>query len=370
VNITKHELVQFVEALNNKSVMDNITNFGNQILYTLEHIHYIDVLEQIKNRQDLLPSENLIRPNEFVAFYVPNGKMLSDLCYGCKSCLANKITHIRHSDKCNASCNFCYFYMVKDDSRILPKWAYRESCTRFNLDVNEIKLLLSKQIFGKVNAIGWLEKEPLLEMEKMEPIMQFISDNGVYQYLYTNGILANKDNLLMLKDFGLNEIRFNLQATDFSPATLAYMRLACTIIENVCIETPIYSKSYNNFLKHKSYILDSGIKQINMPELQINPNNLDIFKSEGKIYRHRRGYVSPISSRNYVYDLIELAISESWNCIINDCSNDTKFFRGVFNTDSPDLNCGILYETPFFLFLPIQYYLDVIDEYIISEMEF
>jgi len=366
MSITKDDLVLFLQSLKQEYVLKNLTNYGEQILYTLEYIHYQDVLNHIKKRQDSLAIES---PNNFLAFYIPKNKTIDDIAYGCRCCLANKITHIRHSDKCNSNCNFCYFYMQSDDSRVLPYWAYRESSTRFNLDEDEMKLLLYKQIFNKVNAIGWLEKEPLMKMEKMKPIMKFISDNGIYQYLYTNGILANKDNLLMLKDWGLNEIRFNLQASDFSPAVLAYIRLAGTIIENVCIETPIYSKSFENFLKHKDYILDSGIKQINMPELQINPNNIKVFESEGQVYRHRRGYVSPVSSRHYVYDLIELAIKESWDCIINDCSNDTKFFRGVYNTHNSDINSGIMYETSF-KYLPIQYYLDIVNQYVDVELEF
>ena len=193
--------------------------------------------------------------------------------------------------------------------------------------------------------------------------MEFIASRKKHQYLYTNGVLANKKTLELLKTWGLNEIRFNLQATNFSKRVLNNLKSACEYIDTVCIETPIYSQSYRNFLKHKDFILDCGITQINMPELQISPTTLETFKDEGPIYRHRRGYVSPISSRQYVYDLIELAVEEQWNVIINDCSNDTKFFRGVYRSENPDFNTGILYETQF-SFLPAEYYLNVIDKYV------
>jgi len=355
--IPKDEILEFI---NGASKLKSLSEFEKNVLLTLEHIHYTDVLKKIKERQDEL---NLFRPNPFIAFYKPSKKF--KIMPSCLACLDNKITHIRHSDQCNCDCDFCYYKGEAPDHRMTPKWAYRESITRFNLDVDEMKLLLSKQISGKVQAVGWLEKEPLLDIDKMAPIMEFINS---YQYLYTNGILATDDNLKRLKDMGLNEIRFNLQATDFSDVVLSNMIKACDIIDNVCIETPIYSKSYKNFIKYKELIKSSGIKQINMPELQLQPTTAQLFLGEGIVYRHRRGYVSPVSSRHYVYDLIELAIKENWPLVINDCSNDTKFYRGVTLYETQDIHCGINYKTEF-SFLSGEYYRYVLDKYVEAELE-
>jgi pyruvate formate-lyase activating enzyme-like uncharacterized protein len=363
--ISKSELVEFINSYKIKE----LSKFEKDVLYTLEHIHYVDVLDKIKIRQDKL---KLYQPNQFLAFYKPSEQ--HQILPSCVACLDNKITHIRHSDQCNCNCDFCYFKGSPEGHRFIPKWAYRESMTRFNVDLEEIKLLLGKQLFGKVKAIGWLEKEPLMDMDKMIPLMEFINLkqlggwNKSYQYLYTNGILATEDNLKRLKDAGLSEIRFNLQATDFSDAVLSNMVKACEIIDNVCIETPIYSKSFKNMIKYKELIKNSGIKQINMPELQLSPSTFNLFNDEGMIYRHRRGYVSPVSSRHYVYDLIELAIKESWPLVINDCSNDTKFYRGVSLVESRDIKCGIAYRTAF-SFLPPAYYLYIVNKYVQSVLD-
>jgi len=362
--ISKNELIHFVESLKYDEVRKTLSSTAEQILYTLEHIHYVDVLNKIKKRRDQL---DLFKPNDYITFYIPKNKTNKDISISCVACLRNKINHVRPVDYCNCKCDFCYYYGKGHD--IIPKWAYLESMMRRNLDKDELKLMFQKQVFGKAKAIGWLNGEPLLVMEKMKPIMKLISDNETYQYLYTNGVYANETNLKKLADWGLNEIRFNLQATDFSPDVLSNMENACKIIDNVCIETPIYSKSFNNFVKYIGKILQMGIKQINMPELQINGYNLNLFKKEGPIYRHRRGYVSPISSRHKVYDLIEMAIKNEWDVIINDCSNDTKFYRGVAFRYNDNVECGIVYNTQF-KFLPVKYYLDVINEFIDVEMEY
>ena len=343
-----------------QSATDIYSDIGKDVLFTLEHLHYTDIYNQLKERRKKISNMTSLY-REFVNFYIPTGKEYRDVSFACISCLKNKINHVRHSSQCNAKCEFCYFYGQVDPSRFVPQWAYRESSLRSNMNLDEIMIMLHKQILPQVDAIGWLEKEPLINLEKMQPVMGFISNHGKYQYLYTNGILANEETLKKLNSWGLNEIRFNLQATDFSQQVLDHLTLAGKIFEYVCIETPLFSKSFNNFKKHKSQIIDSGVKQINAAELQLTPFNMDVFKDEGEIYRSRRGYVSPVSSRHYVYDLIELADDEKWDIIINDCSNDTKFFRGV----APD--SGIHYETCF-KFLPYEYYLKVIDKYVGKEL--
>jgi pyruvate formate-lyase activating enzyme-like uncharacterized protein len=229
----------------------------------------------------------------------------------------------------------------------------------FTLD--EVNLMLDRQAV-KYDAIGWLQKEPLEELDNIQPVMEKIAGLGVHQYMYTNGVHANKGVLEKLAEWGLNEIRFNLQATDFNPYVIESLGFASDLFSWTLIETPIYSKSYENYLKYKDDILATGLDQINMPELQICAVDLiDHFvETEGPVYKHRRGYVSPISSRHYTYSLIEMAEKESWPVMINDCSNDTKFFRGA-PSESPLGHVG--YVSPFELpFKHIMYLVDQVME--------
>jgi pyruvate formate-lyase activating enzyme-like uncharacterized protein len=180
--------------------------------------------------------------------------------------------------------------------------------------------------------------------------MRELHKRGAHQYMYTNGILATYPVIDKLAEWGLDELRFNLQSSNFSDDVLDNMKYAAQKIQWVGIETPMYSKSYRNFIKHKDRILDSGIHQINLPELQICslPLITHFEKTEGPVYKHRRGYISPISSRHYTYDLIELAEVEKWDVIINDCSNDTKFYRGAIpQAPLGMVNYDSAFELPF-----------------------
>jgi hypothetical protein len=63
-----------------------------------------------------------------------------------------------------------------------------------------------------------------------------------------------------------------------------------------------------------------------------------------------------------------MAIKEQWPFIINDCSNETKYYRDTpFIPD--DVIQGVIKHTTQFAFLHPQYYMFVIDNYIKDEIE-
>lgn len=290
----------------------------------IENLQCEDVLAKIRDRQKgikLWQDEN-----GFLAIW---NATRDGLVKSCRACLFGKLSHVRSSIQCSQNCDFCFYY--KQTLRPIPKGMYQFTGMPNLFTKAESKLLITRQV-EKYDAVGWLQREPLEEMEKLPDIMNHIASKGVWQFLYTNGVHATEDNLKLLADSGLNEIRFNLQATDFSFTILKRMKFAVELGFIVLIETPIFSKSFKNFIKNKSQILDIGLTQFNAAELQVCGLNYELFKkTEGTMYKHRKGYVSPISSRQFTYDLIYMAEREDWPFVILDCSNETKYFRGTKN---------------------------------------
>jgi len=302
------------------------------------------VLDQIRQRQDKI--EGLTREERGFIAYLGKG-----LTPGCHTCLYGNLTHVRHSSKCTQECLFCYYNGL--EVRQLTKDRYVVEGN--HMTAEEAELFFHRQ-GDQIQAVGWLQKEPLMEMDKMATLMRSISKRGVHQYLYTNGVHATEENCKILHDSGLQEIRFNLMASKFSGAVLNNMKVARKYFDYLCVETPIYGESRALFEKRKERVLDTALDQINMAELQLTPASIKSFEGEGPVYRHRLGYTSPISSRHHIYDLIEMAARESWPVTINDCSNETKFARGI----SRSAPFGeISYETC--LNLPYESYLYALD---------
>lgn len=244
---------------------------------------------------------------------------------GCRSCLLGTgLGAIRKTNKCNIECKFCYNYGELDSIPPVGEGMWDIGGTKFY--EKDIDLLLS--IYQKPTGIAYVYLEPFIEIEKYYSVIKKFSDANIHQHLYTNGTLATAENLKALGEAGLNEIRFNLGATNCSDKVIENIRIAKKYIENVGIETPMTPEFFETFLKKKKTILDTKLDFINCAELHLNENNIYNYFGEN-MYVSRHGYISPIWSRELTLKFMKIADEEKWNLVVHDCSNYTKFARDL-----------------------------------------
>ena len=167
-----------------------------------------------------------------------------------------------------------------------------------------------------------------MEIEKYYSVIKKFHAAQIYQHLYTNGTLATEETLKALGDAGLDEIRFNLGASNCSDKVIKNIATAKKYIQNVGIETPMTPEFFEAFCQKKQAILETKLDFINCAELHLNENNIDNYSGEN-MYISRHGYISPIWSRELTLKLMKIADEESWDLAVHDCSNDTKFARGL-----------------------------------------
>jgi len=274
---------------------------------------------------------------------------------GCQCCLFTQAAFqsIRGAADCNLSCRFCYYH--NKPKAYLPRDHYRIEGQLFSLD--DLKNLIDKRC-DDVKGIAWVYYEPFTALDKHLRAIDYISQKGIHQWLYTNGTLATEDNLKQLADCGLTELRFDLAATMCSDKVIKIMKFARQYFEYLVVESPMFEEYMISFLNNKDKILDTGLDHINCAELHLVPNIARHWANE-PLYIYNDGYVSPISSRNYTYDLIELAEKEQWKGIfINDCSNSLKYYRGV-KRGFPSLRINIKKE----MSPSINWYVTSVDRY-------
>ena len=190
----------------------------------------------------------------------------------------------------------------------------------------DVELLLS--IHSAPTGISYVYLEPFMEIEVYYGIIERFHKAGIHQHMYTNGILVSEENLRALKKAGLDELRFNLGATNCSERVLENMALAARILPHVGIETPMTPEFYETFLRKKERILTSGIEFINCAELHLNENNLQNYAGE-PLYMYRQGYLSPIWSHELTLRLMRVAAEEGWDVVLHDCCDRTKFARDL-----------------------------------------
>ena len=289
-------------------------------------------IESIRKRMDLIPG--LIIDNFGLSAHL--GKRLSP---GCRACKDNKWTVVFIGNACNCKCYFCPQPHAKpvlgskaDNNGIVytPEGRYYSSHLLIRL----------KNAITKKNllAIGYGGGEPLLYIERIKDYAREITalDSGLYQYVYTNGKLVTKSIIQELREVGIQEVRFNLAATDFSQEIINKMECARKIMPFLTIEIPVLKDTAQKLKKNIGRFIDIGVDQISLSEVLVNLYNERYFRNEPCYYtactsleeikngigipgilRHDR---YPIWSRNVTYDVMEIVAKEKWPITINDCS--------------------------------------------------
>ncbi len=270
----------------------------------------------------LLAEIDGLRTLEGRTYYVGNDDHFPQ---GCRSCLLGTgLSAIRKTNKCNLECKFCYNYGELDQIPPVGEGLWEIGGTRFY--EKDIDLLLSIQ--KKPTGISYVYLEPFMEIEKYYPIVKRFRAAQVHQHLYTNGTLATEAQLKALGEAGLDELRFNLGASNCADKVIQAMGIAKKYIPQVGIETPMTPEFFDCFFKKKEVILATGLDFINCAELHLNPNNIDNYAGE-PMYMTRLGYLSPTWSRELTLKFMRTAVEEHWPIAVHDCSNHTKFARDL-----------------------------------------
>jgi len=244
---------------------------------------------------------------------------------GCRSCLLGTgLSAVRKTNRCDAACPFCYDCGQLDAIPPIGEGLWEIGGTRYREE--DLALLFALQ--RKPTGIAYVYLEPFMEIEKYYGIIRRFHEAGIHQHMYTNGIRANEENLRALGEAGLDELRFNLGATNASDAVIDHMAIAKKYIPQVGVEAPM-TREFDRVLREKAgSILATGIDFINCAELHLNENNLGNYFGE-PLYFHRMGYLSPIISRDLTLGWMRIAAEEGWPVVMHDCSNHTKFARDL-----------------------------------------
>ena len=319
MKISKKDALQWFEFFSMLPENEEVMTKQQEIIYST----FAQIEEVIDHRNDMMMSEiKGLKTLENRTFFVGNE---SKFPKGCRSCLLGTgLSAIRKTNKCNLECKFCYNYGEIDDIPPIGEDMWEIGDTKFY--DKDIDLLLSIQ--QKPTGISYVYLEPFMEIEKYYSIIKKFSAAGIHQHLYTNGTLATEETLKALGEAGLDELRFNLGASNCSDKVIENIGIAKKYIKNVGIETPMTPEFFKEFFKKKQAILETKLDFINCAELHLNENNIDNYYGEN-MYIARQGYISPTWSRELTLKFMKIADEENWDLAVHDCSNYTKFARDL-----------------------------------------
>lgn len=349
MKISKKDALMWFEFFAQLPEDEELSPKQEEIVYAT----FAQIEAAIDHRNEALMSEiKNLKTLDNRTYFVGNENKFSN---GCRSCLLGTgLGAIRKTNKCNLNCKFCYNHGQIEDMPPVGEGLWEIGGTKFY--EKDIDLLLS--IHKKPTGIAYVYLEPFMEIEKYYSVIKKFSDAQIHQHMYTNGTLATEETLKKLGEAGLNEIRFNLGASNCSDKVIENIAIAKKYIKSVGIETPMTPEFFEAFLNKKQAILDTKLDFINCAELHLNENNIYNYYGEN-MYISRAGYISPIWSRELTLKLMKMADEENWDLAVHDCSNYTKFARGL-NLSSKEgkwfgaSNYGCEFaKIPYDVFLPI-----------------
>jgi pyruvate formate-lyase activating enzyme-like uncharacterized protein len=236
---------------------------------------------------------------------------------GCRLCGEGAWSCLFINNLCNTRCFFC---PTKQDNLDEPG----TSTLTFTNPEGYADYL---QRFG-FNGASISGGEPLLTFDKTLAFMAKIKERigkGIYLWLYTNGTLSTKDKIHRLADTGLDEIRFNIVATDYD---LSKARMAVDAIPQVTVEIPAVPEDEELMKRKLKEMADSGIAFLNLHQIRCTKHNVNLLTRRNYTFLHGP-QIGILESEMTALNLLRYAIEESTPLGINYCS---LIYRQRFQT--------------------------------------
>ena len=140
--------------------------------------------------------------------------------------------------------------------------------------------------------------------------------DSVHTWLYTNGTLVTKEKLLLLKDAGLKEIRFDIGAIKYN---LKKAKLAVGVIPTVTVEIPAVPEDLELMKIKLKEMEAAGINHLNLHQLRLTPFNYSKLVTRNYTYLHGER-VTVLESEITALKLIDYSLKHNINLPINYCS--------------------------------------------------
>ena len=181
--------------------------------------------EEMKGISDFLRIrlKDKIDISDFGSTIIPKGKKLSKGCYSCKS---GSWICIYIGVSCNLKCISCpqtSRHGVKDFI-----WANGGNDDIHSLE--DLKRVIDRN--KRIDGISFSGGEPFLYLNLVKEWLDFINKNfydlNLYKWIYTNGMKVTKEDCEILKEKGINEIRFDLAATNYSSRIIDKLKYSKT----------------------------------------------------------------------------------------------------------------------------------------------
>ncbi len=202
-----------------------------------------------------------LEPN--CSFIKNNNKIhYGELSPGCQLCAAGKWTCLFIAGKCP---NGCFFCPVPQDKDRLPN--------ADGIGFDNVAQFISYLKKVGTTGVSFSGGEPLLYLDLVEEYCTAVRkefSSAMYIWCYTSGLGVTKRSLELLKQAGIDELRFNIAAFDYD---LSKVSLAKEYIPRVTVEIPAVPEDFKILQKLIKELALIGVDHLNLHEMALSSFN-------------------------------------------------------------------------------------------------
>jgi pyruvate formate-lyase activating enzyme-like uncharacterized protein len=232
----------------------------------------------------------------------------SGLSPGCRICAEGGWSCLFITGRCNCRCFYCPTAQTDNDLPTTNTVDFRTPADYVNY--------LERFGFRGASISGG---EPLLSPKRSLAYVRAVKKHfgdAMHVWLYTNGTLADKDLLLQLADAGLDEIRFDIGATDYQ---LDKLRLAAGVIPTVTVEIPAIPEDLPLLKGMLSELRDAGAMHLNLHQMRLTPYNFEHLAARGYTFLHGER-VTVLESELAALEVLQHSLDHNLGLPVNYCS--------------------------------------------------
>ena len=232
---------------------------------------------------------------------------------GCQRCGEGLWSCLFITGKCNASCFYCPTDQSKDDQPTSQQLTF-DTPEAYAEYVNHFKF----------QGVSFSGGEPLLYFDRTLAYLKAVRMHcspDIHIWMYTNGILADRDKMEQLAAAGLNEIRFDIGATAYR---LDKVKLAQGIIDTITIEIPAVPEEKERLINLLPEMIEAGVSNLNLHQLRLTPFNVAKLATRDYTYLPAERPIV-LESELTALELIEYARIHQLEIGINYCSFFFKY---------------------------------------------
>jgi pyruvate formate-lyase activating enzyme-like uncharacterized protein len=170
-----------------------------------------------------------------------------------------------------------------------------------------------------IKGVGLSGGEPFLTFERTLLFASKIKrrfGEGIYLWIYTNGIAVTPDGLKSLKDAGLDEIRFDLSAVEYDTSRI---ELAADIIDTVTVEMPAIPEHVELLQVLMGRLPELGVRYLNLHQLRVTHHNCMNLAKRGYTFVHG-DKVTVLESEQAALSLVRYSKEKGLSIPVNYCS--------------------------------------------------